>query len=627
MSKRALETATDGLDAQIEQWETGTCDKEVFSDIFTTMEGVGNRIDWWVRLAASTVLVDRAVAGIDLVWLPVISFLKGVLIRPCVKDPSYTGDLDIVTRHPGVLDKLVVLGARPGLPMQVTLAVCVIFVFLRSRPQNELFNECLRLMYAHLYKYRTEELGRLAEVMLHDVKLTRNYVFTFLPVITQSGRQALCDHRGADTLPLQLKLIPMVLTASTSSSVLEDASLSQNLFIFLNSLLKDKDTEIQFKTTLLDANPTFMRDLCAAVQKSNTLFVIARHICAGFERACTEAVSFGLIAHVMASFENPESDKFVKYGVQLLYVFRKTLKTPVSQAFTEGAFRRLIDLTRSCLHSGDLFYRELLTLFDVAIPRQDLLLTVQDQLVPVIIDVFRISTDSTATFSACLLVTYMAQANPEAFGQLSVLVPPIVKLLSQPHAFGEMFIRVGCKALGELLYFVVDGVRVHHQENIQAAYNAGFASVCRSLTKESSGDCLIFVLLLSVLVLRDRSPELLVENDGEFVDAVTKHAVLSVQEETRNAASNLLRLLVSPEKFLSRRADVVNMLLKMPVPMTAFPIEDGCSICRVEESGSEVVYTPCFHAYHKSCLENWLIVRDVCPVCTKSVLTELNKCV
>lgn len=48
-----------------------------------------------------------------------------------------------------------------------------------------------------------------------------------------------------------------------------------------------------------------------------------------------------------------------------------------------------------------------------------------------------------------------------------------------------------------------------------------------------------------------------------------------------------------------------------------------CSICLDDfETGDKVKTLPCFHAFHAACVDKWLKMNHVCPVCKKEVDTE-----
>uniref|UniRef100_A0ACD5XUY1 Uncharacterized protein n=1 Tax=Avena sativa TaxID=4498 RepID=A0ACD5XUY1_AVESA len=59
-------------------------------------------------------------------------------------------------------------------------------------------------------------------------------------------------------------------------------------------------------------------------------------------------------------------------------------------------------------------------------------------------------------------------------------------------------------------------------------------------------------------------------------------------------------------------------------------MQDGnteqCVICRVEfEDGESLVALPCKHSYHPECINQWLQINKVCPMCSAEVSTSENK--
>uniref|UniRef100_A0A804MQ98 RING-type domain-containing protein n=1 Tax=Zea mays TaxID=4577 RepID=A0A804MQ98_MAIZE len=59
-------------------------------------------------------------------------------------------------------------------------------------------------------------------------------------------------------------------------------------------------------------------------------------------------------------------------------------------------------------------------------------------------------------------------------------------------------------------------------------------------------------------------------------------------------------------------------------------VQDGnteqCVICRVElEEGESLIALPCKHLYHPECINQWLQINKVCPMCSAEVSTSSNK--
>lgn len=52
---------------------------------------------------------------------------------------------------------------------------------------------------------------------------------------------------------------------------------------------------------------------------------------------------------------------------------------------------------------------------------------------------------------------------------------------------------------------------------------------------------------------------------------------------------------------------------------------DSCVICRLEyEDGDQLTVLSCKHSYHSECLNNWLQINKVCPMCSTEVSTSGN---
>ena len=54
-------------------------------------------------------------------------------------------------------------------------------------------------------------------------------------------------------------------------------------------------------------------------------------------------------------------------------------------------------------------------------------------------------------------------------------------------------------------------------------------------------------------------------------------------------------------------------------------IPDPCSIClEPYKDGDTLLYMPCRHAYHSSCLHKWLASHNTCPVCRHVITPEIS---
>jgi hypothetical protein len=47
----------------------------------------------------------------------------------------------------------------------------------------------------------------------------------------------------------------------------------------------------------------------------------------------------------------------------------------------------------------------------------------------------------------------------------------------------------------------------------------------------------------------------------------------------------------------------------------------SCSVCLEEQKfGEHVRALPCFHVFHRDCIDRWLKTKATCPVCTMEVV-------
>ena len=48
--------------------------------------------------------------------------------------------------------------------------------------------------------------------------------------------------------------------------------------------------------------------------------------------------------------------------------------------------------------------------------------------------------------------------------------------------------------------------------------------------------------------------------------------------------------------------------------------EKQCAICLENYSiGNKIIYLPCCHYFHSSCIRNWLKIKNICPYCKREV--------
>merc|ERR1712083_576386 len=58
----------------------------------------------------------------------------------------------------------------------------------------------------------------------------------------------------------------------------------------------------------------------------------------------------------------------------------------------------------------------------------------------------------------------------------------------------------------------------------------------------------------------------------------------------------------------------------------AVDIENTCRICLEHyEDGEELRFLPCFHRYHKECVDRWFQMSSKCPICKTSITQSVRQ--
>jgi hypothetical protein len=69
--------------------------------------------------------------------------------------------------------------------------------------------------------------------------------------------------------------------------------------------------------------------------------------------------------------------------------------------------------------------------------------------------------------------------------------------------------------------------------------------------------------------------------------------------------------------------DQLQVLPSFPYKQSTKQNEDRCTIC-IEDfvEGEQVACVPCFHLFHKDCIEKWLKMKNECPICKGAVVNR-----
>ena len=69
----------------------------------------------------------------------------------------------------------------------------------------------------------------------------------------------------------------------------------------------------------------------------------------------------------------------------------------------------------------------------------------------------------------------------------------------------------------------------------------------------------------------------------------------------------------------------VNDIQRLPESLYTEPIDNqtNCSICLEDYIiGSNIRLLPCNHVYHKHCIDEWLMIKNECPLCRENIILD-----
>jgi hypothetical protein len=62
------------------------------------------------------------------------------------------------------------------------------------------------------------------------------------------------------------------------------------------------------------------------------------------------------------------------------------------------------------------------------------------------------------------------------------------------------------------------------------------------------------------------------------------------------------------------------MLPEFKCPAGAKYLAEECQVCKENFVVGEVMRSlPCFHTYHKDCVDTWLRLNKSCPICNRKI--------
>jgi Ring finger domain len=117
----------------------------------------------------------------------------------------------------------------------------------------------------------------------------------------------------------------------------------------------------------------------------------------------------------------------------------------------------------------------------------------------------------------------------------------------------------------------------------------------------------------------------LVLQDQQFRDGTDYEGLLDFQDEAGPAMASLIRRTGATEDAISRLPSRIleqgDHLLESGA--ASFDRPTQCPICLEEFlMGDEVRALPCFHTFHKNCIDQWLLQKGLCPVCKHTAISQ-----
>lgn len=65
---------------------------------------------------------------------------------------------------------------------------------------------------------------------------------------------------------------------------------------------------------------------------------------------------------------------------------------------------------------------------------------------------------------------------------------------------------------------------------------------------------------------------------------------------------------------------MVQSAFKTESVVALIPSGKECIICLEEYGDKEVLFLDCCHSFHKNCIEQWMLKKKECPICSYNIL-------
>lgn len=154
------------------------------------------------------------------------------------------------------------------------------------------------------------------------------------------------------------------------------------------------------------------------------------------------------------------------------------------------------------------------------------------------------------------------------------------------------------------------------------------------MASRGGGEDVLSIVSVEPLELRldhdAAGPELAVPDEGsDELRSLTAHLGQRLMDDIMDVVGTTytaeeeedVRLMQSPAQlFLEQKCYVQKVLSSLPSVSLQYELSEQCAICQDKmQRGQEVRHLPCCHAFHRECIERWLMTLDAgrapcCPI-------------
>lgn len=378
-----------------------------------------------------------------------------------------------------------------------------------------------------------------------------------------------------------------------------------------------------------------LAEVCELLPVCSNVFPVIHKVCVNCPLAQTAINEYDVLQHGIKRFEEISIDnkERLRQTIKTLYQMCgnvSSLRQQVCACFTSTCIKKLVSIVFE--HDGTLNNYVIGILLSGIKHYEQPVVRTLSSFASVFCDAMRAPNAECSVLAkravACLLNFIITSCPPE---RRTCLHANVIASLVEFIKFASKTEHVSSVEMGLLLMnnLVTVSPDTVSRVSVKQAYEAGFIEFA-----EASLQCPEFKshrrLVVILLAMSDRTHvhENVVPSHATFVEDLMRHALTQNCKSVKAMFKTLLDRLLTPDEFKVCRSFVINTLLGAVHRLFKFPDNQKmCTICTGGDEDGEVVYAPCFHAYHVSCLKEWLVVKDSCPLCATPVLRNLvNPC-